>query len=791
MPLSDFYPDLKGWTPVTGQNVQALPQIPTPEVQVSPFLRATLPLPMQYSGDTIKQYNRPGLSSFRIAPLPPGGIPSINSTVASTATPIIQKASQTTITEIAATDIESISVNNQSGTRYVVQSSDRNTLISFSNNAGGDIILSSPFGGKFIQSVANNTATNTVTVNITNQAADTIIVVAKIGSGSTTIPTISDTVGNTYNYVDGVFDGGNIPTRMWYAFNIGGGANAITVSLGGATFMFAQVYEFSGMPLTTSLDQHSVSSNFFVPPTITTTAVDTLAFSTTINGGSSITFTPGVGWTSRYSATNIIGESKTASLSGTFLTGDVVPSGGTGTTAAIIANFRTAAASIAGFPVGWFTYIENTGSGIFRVSSASTIDGSTSSVSIGPNQGALFVFDGQNWFTERGVSAQTFYQTVQQAGSSKPQEPRLNFLAPVTATDNPGNTSTDIAVPVFVGDSGAGGVAGLVPAPAAGDAAAGKLLGAGGTFVAPSPSVGGVLLKTENYTALPGDTGKLITFNTTGFTSETFIQEGHDFGFTSPTSLNVTPGSNVTNGHLIVVWAEAVLSGGSFATPTDTQGNTYTQVDTVTGGYGTLTMWYTLATATNSLTVTFTKSGGGTMTFVAAQVLEYSGNAASGNLDRHANNSSGSGTALTVNVSTTQVNDLILAAGIPASSQTLSAGAGYTQRAASYGAEDKNQATAATIAATMTMSGGSGWGIVVGAFKGASSGSNTYTLTLPSSAPSSTWMIFVQNYGAGTVTVDPNGRNLDGGTGTVSVASGKGIIIFTNGTDYYSSRGGS
>jgi hypothetical protein len=36
---------------------------------------------------------------------------------------------------------------------------------------------------------------------------------------------------------------------------------------------------------------------------------------------------------------------------------------------------------------------------------------------------------------------------------------------------------------VFTGDSGSGGVAGLVPAPAAGDAAAGKVLGAGGTWV--------------------------------------------------------------------------------------------------------------------------------------------------------------------------------------------------------------------------------------------------------------------------------------------------------------------
>lgn len=40
-------------------------------------------------------------------------------------------------------------------------------------------------------------------------------------------------------------------------------------------------------------------------------------------------------------------------------------------------------------------------------------------------------------------------------------------------------------VPDFTGDSGSGGVGGGVPSPAAGDAAAGKFLGAGGTWTTP------------------------------------------------------------------------------------------------------------------------------------------------------------------------------------------------------------------------------------------------------------------------------------------------------------------
>jgi hypothetical protein len=55
--------------------------------------------------------------------------------------------------------------------------------------------------------------------------------------------------------------------------------------------------------------------------------------------------------------------------------------------------------------------------------------------------------------------------------------------------DLTGTQATAILVD-FVGDSGAGGTKGLVPAPAAGDAAAGKFLKADGTWIAPAGSGG-------------------------------------------------------------------------------------------------------------------------------------------------------------------------------------------------------------------------------------------------------------------------------------------------------------
>jgi hypothetical protein len=82
------------------------------------------------------------------------------------------------------------------------------------------------------------------------------------------------------------------------------------------------------------------------------------------------------------------------------------------------------------------------------------------------------------------------YQLVEQATVAKPGEPTMNFLSPMTATDNPGNTSTDIAISVMVGDSGSGGIAGLAPAPPSGSFAAGKFLNAGGGYTIP-PGTGG------------------------------------------------------------------------------------------------------------------------------------------------------------------------------------------------------------------------------------------------------------------------------------------------------------
>jgi len=73
--------------------------------------------------------------------------------------------------------------------------------------------------------------------------------------------------------------------------------------------------------------------------------------------------------------------------------------------------------------------------------------------------------------------------------------------------------------PAFVGDSGSGGVKGLVPAPGSGDAAANKVLGAGGGWISSSSSVT-LNSQSSGYTLLAADKNCIVEL--TGSSAQTF-----------------------------------------------------------------------------------------------------------------------------------------------------------------------------------------------------------------------------------------------------------------------------
>jgi hypothetical protein len=63
------------------------------------------------------------------------------------------------------------------------------------------------------------------------------------------------------------------------------------------------------------------------------------------------------------------------------------------------------------------------------------------------------------------------------------------------------------------------------------------------------------------------------------------------------------------------------------------------------------------------------------------------------------------------------------------------------------------------------------------------------TITLPSVPPSVVWCVFIQNIGAGALTLNPNGLNIDTVASNLTLYQGEGLIVFTDGVNYFTERG--
>lgn len=63
------------------------------------------------------------------------------------------------------------------------------------------------------------------------------------------------------------------------------------------------------------------------------------------------------------------------------------------------------------------------------------------------------------------------------------------------------------------------------------------------------------------------------------------------------------------------------------------------------------------------------------------------------------------------------------------------------------------------------------------------------TLLLPATAPFNLWSIDIQNTGVGTLTINPNTNHIDGSLSSLSLTTGQGIVVFTDGSSYFTMRG--
>jgi len=433
MQLSDFYPDMRGWTPaMENSSVAKTPQVPNDQTQVNPFLRTVLPLPLQYSGDTIKQYNRPGMSSFRTPPLPPSGIPAINS-AAQTVSNSVATTIVNNIPSSDTTDIESIFTNVQTGTQYTVQLSDRVKLVSMNNNSGGTIVL--PAGtlnkGTFehVVTAADNSGTASVTgtpyfgngsallyaaaQSTTGVEQNPIVFTPGPWTNPASAPDVFEQLfiqslpatPVAINPTAPISAAGPWVTALSFfqntsAISLAQKASGGSGGLGSGTYPIAFSSNVTAKnSILVALVAFSYSSGSTIAPLVPT---DTLGNTYKLIAhvikdlGPSPAFSTQI-WL--YLAENIVGGANTTNL----------VLSGSGSLGAGIWGYELNLAGTttsSGFDNGWYCYIENTGSGSFNVVSAANIDEvSNASIALGPNSGIIVAFDGTNWFTERGAGS--------------------------------------------------------------------------------------------------------------------------------------------------------------------------------------------------------------------------------------------------------------------------------------------------------------------------------------------------------------------------------------------------
>jgi hypothetical protein len=409
MPLSDYYPEMKGWTPVENPLASPLPQLPTPEVQVSPYLRTALPLPLIYTPDTLKQSNRPGLSSYRLSPQSPSSFPAINSAANSA----VKKQVATVVAAAPpSSDVESIAVNVQNSTAYTVLPTDNNTVISLTNNLGGTVLLPPVQSGtwSFRQTyglTAYSSPQSTVSMSAALIKGD-LVVIAIIYQINEPLVSVTDTLGNTWLPVPGANASNSSLGPQFIKFfytNVKTGGNSTISVLFMGTVNFPSLSGVAFTPpgnASALLDQAAGTTNgngIATTPTIVTTAAAEALWAVIFTNNHNPT--PGAGWTRSYQDTFTVEEYQITTVAGSY-TGtqtSVVSDNYNGS----IASFTSTVGVVGALPEGFYTYIENTGTGTFIVTSGVKIDGSLAGVTVGPNQGLLFVFDGSGWRTVKGL----------------------------------------------------------------------------------------------------------------------------------------------------------------------------------------------------------------------------------------------------------------------------------------------------------------------------------------------------------------------------------------------------
>src|SRR3989441_413127 len=621
------------------------------------------------------------------------------------------------------------------------------------------------------------TATSaTLAFNSNNAAGNWIGVCVRAGH-SGQIFTVTDSQGNTYRraaqYNVTVDTPNGHTLGIFYAENIAGGANAITVSDTISGTMRIAIVEYSGVAATNSLDVFAVAQGNGVSPNsgnATTTSSGELLLGA-ISSAYSASFTAGNGFAIEGSVpaapnTKLIAEDRIQMAAGTVSAGAVLaapdnwgvtlaafkPGNAWGSSPPSITSLNPTSGV-----VGTSVAITGANFGATQGTSTLTLNGtagtptswSTTSIVAAVPAGAT---TGNVVVTVGGVASNGMNFTV------TPPPPSITSLNPTSGVVG---TSVTVSGANFGATQGASTITfnGTAGTPASWSAT---------SIVVPVPpgtttgnvlvTVGGAASNAVNFSVLPATPGIALA-----------QRASQDAGTTTTASIAF----NVANtaGNFIAVCIRAGRSGQVF-TVRDSNGNAYRQgiqfnvtADAPNGD--TVGIFYAENVNGGANTITVSDTILGTLRFA---ILEYSGIATANSLDITAAGQGTSASPNSANAATTWNGELLLSAILTANPATFTAGSGFAIEASVPAppntkliAEDRIQTVAGTVSAGATLGAPDSWGAVLAAFKPGNAGGGpppSITNLNPASGVVGTSVtISGANFGAtqGTSTVKFNG----------------------------------
>jgi hypothetical protein len=394
----------------------------------------------------------PQIPKYSLMPQGIQGSPITNAAIQSTA-----KLTSKTTPVTPSVFTEEISVNVQSGTSYLVQSTDLDTVVSMNNNSGGTVYLP-PFNAPGVAPANTTTAfspssglsiTQSITPTVQINQGDTIFVCLlaqpTVGLTIPVISSITDSDGNVYQlgapnfYVDlagrndlvicySTIASANITTSDTLTITIDFAASATPQNI--VSFSVSGYYGKLG----SEGDNGSVVGGTFSAGTAIITTEETFYLSVV---GSTNTSS-----TSTFTAIEQGGGGDQIGVAYFYGEGSIIDDWtGSGFYADSLIAYQAPlpGSAVAALTPGFFFYLENTGTGTFTAVSGADIDGIAQSVTVGPNQGLLFVWNGTGWYTVRGLGISKAITSIN--GDTTPAQSIVGADG-ITVVTTPGGLTT-------------------------------------------------------------------------------------------------------------------------------------------------------------------------------------------------------------------------------------------------------------------------------------------------------------------------------------------------------------